>query len=212
MSKGRDYAQPNRPTNRHQCGTRCAEILGTLYWHDHHTKLLEEGHVFDTIRPFTISPRRYRKLQARFRYLASIMESLPEETNARGNTILRDDRADEVLQKRAGSKSGGRGAERYVYDVELCPASDGWEQFDTHQDAPYFGVWINRRRRETFTYCEGDRTWVSCPTDESFKNEIADMEECYGPAPVTMIAVGQAEGGGWERTDYISDRPTSASL
>ena len=74
-------------------------------------------------------------------------------------------------------------ADRYQYDSKHCPAADGWRQYDTDQDAWYFGIWIHLERREIVTYAEGDETRVHCPTKEVFNAEIASMNDCYKPAP-----------------------------
>lgn len=71
-------------------------------------------------------------------------------------------------------------ADRYVYDFKICTPAKGWEQYDTDQDAHYFGVWVNKARRQVFTYCEGDLVCVTCPTVESFNAEIAYMNAYYG--------------------------------
>jgi hypothetical protein len=116
------------------------------------------------------------------------------ETNERGNAIYRDFEADRKLGIH-------RGEDRYYYDFE---ALKGWRQFDTSQDAWYFGVWVNICERMTFTYAEGDRTLVICPTLESFKAELANAAEFYGPPPAAVRAIGQ-DGS---VTEYIDSRPT----
>lgn len=73
--------------------------------------------------------------------------------------------------------------DRYQFDMKRCAAEDGWEQYDTDQDAHYFGVWVRRSTRETVTYAEGDITHVEAPTDEAFAAELAGMAEFYGPPP-----------------------------
>jgi len=37
--------------------------------------------------------------------------------------------------------------DRYKFDFGLCSYSKGWIQFDTDQDAWYFGVWIHKEKR-----------------------------------------------------------------
>ena len=95
------------------------------------------------------------------------------EKNQRGNTITR---------------SFHPYRERYHYDLKRCPSSKGWWQFDTDQDAPYFGVWVNPKRREILTFAEGDETLVTCPTEESFTAEVAGLVEFYGPPPAVRTA------------------------
>ena len=72
-------------------------------------------------------------------------------------------------------------AERYV--IDFADDLQGWRQFDTTNDAPYFGVWTNAELRETLHYCEGD--WTLCTFDNvpQFDAELREMRESYGPAP-----------------------------
>jgi hypothetical protein len=117
--------------------------------------------------------------------------------NERGNEIYRDEDADQKLGIR-------RGPDRYFYDFKhLQPPA--WRQFDTWQDAWYFGVWVNVRERKIFTYCEGDRSLVVCPTLETFRSELEDAEQFYGPAPAAAKAIG-ADGS---VTSYYDARPTA---
>jgi hypothetical protein len=95
--------------------------------------------------------------------------------NDRGNTVY----------------PGSHHSERYEFDFERCKASDGWTQYDTDQDAWYFGVWVHEAERLTFTYAEGDITLVECPTEESFRAELADMARCYGPPPPAFRVIGE---------------------
>ena len=48
---------------------------------------------------------------------------------------------------------GSHQADRYYYDRTLL--AQGWQQYDTEEDAWYFGVWIHTEKLETFTYAEG---------------------------------------------------------
>ena len=69
---------------------------------------------------------------------------------------------------------------RYMFDTTLS-SNDGWEQFDTDQDAWYFGVWVNNSKGMTVTYCEGDVMIKHGIPD--MKKEYDDLCECYGKAP-----------------------------
>ena len=66
---------------------------------------------------------------------------------------------------------------RYPFDAVLC--KEGWEQFDTHQDANYFGVWVHYEKLQTITYCEGDISLVCCKTNEDHVQEVKEMESFY---------------------------------
>lgn len=71
--------------------------------------------------------------------------------------------------------------ERYYYDCELN-ASKGWCQYDTDQDASYFGVWVNISTMEVLTYCEGDVSHVFAQNSELFKAELQSLVEFYNPS------------------------------
>jgi hypothetical protein len=92
---------------------------------------------------------------------------------------------------------------RYLYDSKICPASEGWKQYDTSQDAWYFGVWVNVADRKIMTYCEGDESLVECPTVESFRAELENMAEFYGDPPPAFVVI--AEG---TMTNYYDERPS----
>ena len=72
--------------------------------------------------------------------------------NDLGNTVIR----------------GFRSTERYRGDFDDDFRTEGWLQFDTDQDAWYFGVWVNPKTFRTFTYAEGDMTLVVCPDAEHY--------------------------------------------
>lgn len=77
---------------------------------------------------------------------------------------------------------GSHHTSRYHYDDRLT-ASDGWQQYDTDQDAWYFGIWINSEKLETFTYAEGDTINVIAPDIEAFRAELARLYEHHPQAP-----------------------------
>lgn len=97
------------------------------------------------------------------------------------------------------------GGNRYRYDFKVLTSEKGWKQYDTKQDASYFGVWVNSSKRSIFTFCEGDTTLVKCHTPESFAAELADMAKFYGPPP--PMAVGIEKDGAI--THYFDERPTA---
>lgn len=109
------------------------------------------------------------------------------ETNKNGN---------EVVRSFDGVQS------RYFYDDKLL--KEGWKQYDTTQDASYFGVWVNVGDRKVLTYCEGDTTVVTCPTVELFQAELDSLAEFYGDPPpaFTVISDGKI-------TEIYDPRPTA---
>lgn len=69
---------------------------------------------------------------------------------------------------------------RYDFD-NMLKATDGWAQFDTGQDAPYFGIWVNPIKREIITFCEGDTTHTTCSTSKDFADQLREMIDFYRP-------------------------------
>jgi hypothetical protein len=98
--------------------------------------------------------------------------------------------------------------DRYVIDFADDFAVEGWQQFDTDQDASYFGVWVNKAKRLTLNYTEGDWVLVECPTEESYRAEIVGMCEFYGEGRIArVIDAGAPAGFNLGRvTDYVQDR------
>jgi hypothetical protein len=56
------------------------------------------------------------------------MEHGEPYTNERGNTVTNNF----FLER-----------DRYHYDFAVCTTDKGWAQYDTEQDAWYFGVWVH---------------------------------------------------------------------
>ncbi|MCW0504513.1 hypothetical protein [Aeromonas piscicola] len=76
---------------------------------------------------------------------------------------------------------GSHQADRYYYDRMLL--AQGWQQYDTEEDAWYFGIWINTEKLETFTYAEGDTNLVTAPNVEAFRAELARLYQYHPQAP-----------------------------
>jgi hypothetical protein len=109
-------------------------------------------------------------------------------TNARGNLVF----------------SGFHHSERYHWDFDVCTKEKGWKQYDTKQDAWYFGIWVHPEKRLIFTYAEGDTTLVKCPTEESYHAELKNMAEFYGPPPPAFVTYDLPSG---KRTEFYDTRP-----
>ena len=90
--------------------------------------------------------------------------------------------------------------DRYHYDFDQCR---GWTQYDTNQDAWYFGIWVNPETRQILTFAEGDETLVTCPTADSYHAELADMAAFYGSPPPAFKSISQ-DG---TLTEYFDKRP-----
>ena len=79
--------------------------------------------------------------------------------------------------------------DRYAYDFKRCRSADGWRQFDTHQDAWYFGIWYHPERRVVVTYAEGDEYIEVYLTDEEWRVKMKEMSEFYGAPPPMAVGI-----------------------
>ena len=152
---------------RDELQRKIGELYGKVYWHDRGTFPVENVQLM-------------RKELAILEWQMAAGDFEPE-VNDRGNIIERSFAS----------------LDRYHFDFNVCTPSKGWKQFDTKQDASYFGVWVNIEARKVLTYCEGDITRVDCPTIESFRAELEDLEKFYGPPPpawITCDGIGASNG------------------
>jgi hypothetical protein len=90
--------------------------------------------------------------------------------------------------------NGDGESSRYWYDGTGCTPSDGWHQYDTDQDAHYFGVWYHMGRRIAVTYAEGDETIVVCHTAEAWRVELKSMADFYGDPPPAFKTLDVVDG------------------
>ena len=70
-------------------------------------------------------------------------------------------------------------AERYLVDCADDFTTLGWQQFDTEQDASYFGVWVNPLTYQTLSYAEGDWSLVCCDSPAAYNAEVQSMIDFY---------------------------------
>jgi len=96
-------------------------------------------------------------------------------TNDRGNKVT--------------NRFVGPNCSRYVYDTGICASNKGWKQYDTHQDAWYFGVWVHIEDKKVLTFAEGDEVLVECLTIESFRAELLSMAKSYGDPPPAFVVL-----------------------
>lgn len=109
------------------------------------------------------------------------------ETNELGSTVERNFIVD---------------GDRYRYDFDICSAKKGWQQYDTKQDAWYYGVWVHREKRQILSYVEGDETVVTSPTEEIFQAELKALNAFHGSPPPSAI-VYDMEGN---RTEVYDEK------
>lgn len=170
------------PTH-HQLKEQIGEAYAAWYWSRRHKSQTQADRVW-----MILSYRALRNALARGEYT--------NEVNERGNTIYRSEDADNKIKLRAGQA-------RYVYDGTLC--AQGWQQYDTYQDAWYFGVWVNLELRQIFTYAEGDRSLIECPNEQTLCAELTYMSAFYGEPPSSFRVYDLDNGSA---TAFYEERPT----
>ncbi|KKL92578.1 hypothetical protein LCGC14_1883300 [marine sediment metagenome] len=94
---------------------------------------------------------------------------------------------------------------RYRWDFGPCGPGTGWDQYDTDQDAWYFGIWVHVTTRRVLTYAEGDLTLVECHTADTFRAELAAMPTFHGDPPPAFRVINVDAG---TLTRYYAERPT----
>lgn len=95
--------------------------------------------------------------------------------------------------------------DRYLFDFKICTRELGWLQFDTDQDAWYFGIWVNPEKRQVVNYAEGDISIINCPTELSYHAELRAMAEFHGEPPPMAIGIDCETG---VVTKFYDERPT----
>lgn len=95
--------------------------------------------------------------------IKALFKGEKEETNKCGNTIQR----------------AHYPAVRYLIDHAEYFSTEGWKQFDTNQDAHYFGYWVNPKTLQTLCYIEGDWILCTCKDIEHYNSEINDAINFY---------------------------------
>ena len=79
-------------------------------------------------------------------------------------------------------------ADRYLFDFNL---GDGWSQFDTEGDASYLGHWVNKAKRQTLAYVEGDVYFTQCKDDESYDAKMKQWCDVYKPG-AAFVAIDES--------------------
>lgn len=94
---------------------------------------------------------------------------------------------------------------RYRYDWML-KAEDWRKQYDTDQDARYFGVRVNLEKMIIVTYAEWDLTVSIAKDQEAMKRELKRMEDFYWPTPPAFI-INRLD---WKTVKIYDERPQIA--
>lgn len=97
--------------------------------------------------------------------------------------------------------------DRYCVDFADDFDKGGWLQFDTDQDASYYGVWVSPKQLLTLTFAEGDWCLVVCKDTECYFAEIRDLIEFHKPGMIgkTISMDGRVR-------EYYQDRSVFLTL
>lgn len=69
------------------------------------------------------------------------------------------------------------GGDRYAFDFAHCGLKSDWYQYDTAQDANYYGIWVNPVKRQIVSYTEGDIRFIQADDADGYRAELASMDE-----------------------------------
>lgn len=69
--------------------------------------------------------------------------------------------------------------DRYRFDFGQCSSANGFAQFDTENDAWYFGQWSNPFTLTHVSYVEGDLTIAQADTPEEFAEYLKELIAFY---------------------------------
>ena len=94
---------------------------------------------------------------------------------------------------------------RYIFDFDYCSKETGFQQYDTTQDAWYFGTWVNIKELSTVTYAEGDLIINLLESKEAMKKELERMATFQGEPPPMCIGLDLDNG---VQTNFYDERPT----
>ena len=87
-----------------------------------------------------------------------------------------------------GAKDAFTLNDRYFFDFNYCHPSKGWQQWDTSQDASYFGIWVHLEKRQILVFAEGDISLETLATADDLRAKLDSMAEHYGPVPPAFIS------------------------
>lgn len=90
------------------------------------------------------------------------------------------------------------------YEIDFADDFEGWAQYDTSQDAPYFGVWVHRADRSVLTYAEGDWSLETFANDATYCAEIYRLNAFYGAGfiAVTIDEFGESSAMRQDRAEF----------
>ena len=71
-------------------------------------------------------------------------------------------------------------SDRYAFDFDECSLDKGYAQFDTREDASYYGQWVNPHTLEFISYVEGDVTRQTCDTQDEFAELVRKAVDFHG--------------------------------
>ena len=95
---------------------------------------------------------------------------------------------------------------RYIFDDVLLDR--GFKQYDTDQDAWYFGCWVHLTEFVTVSYAEGDISVRKYRNAKIFKKELQRMNDFYGDPPPAFVSLSSDSNGNFVRTNHYQPRPT----
>ena len=97
--------------------------------------------------------------------------------------------------------------DRYLFDFNL---SGEWDQFDTENDASYFGVWVNKSKLRLLSFVEGDLYLTLCADAAAYDAEISDRCSSYGRSPIYVAVSDDQITAGYQVRSQLFIDPARA--
>ena len=73
---------------------------------------------------------------------------------------------------------------RYAIDFAPDFKAEGWKQYDTNQDAEYYGVWVNAGQWMTLCYAEGDWARSTYAERDAYRDAVVRLGNFHGEGSV----------------------------
>lgn len=85
------------------------------------------------------------------------------------------------------------------YQMDFGGSANGWYQFDTHQDAWYYGTWVHPEDLLILSYCEGDITLERYTNLQEYIKAIKKLEKWANQDVDRTYGIDDHDQKHWEK-------------
>ena len=89
--------------------------------------------------------------------------------------------------------------DRYAMDFRECGNRSDWYQYDTDQDAWYYGHWLNPVLRLMVAYVEGDIYVTTCATVDDYRRELEALDAFCKRLEYKHFGIDDHDGHHWQK-------------